>query len=225
MPEITLSQDQVEYLEGLREHIAEEHVGPYGHVRMREAVQFLVDRYEATTEQTADREAVRRAVELGLADRSYQELQRLASDTEGVEPGGKAEELRDRLVEARVATVLEEDRSAADEQRTEDDGTDEVADEAAEAASAAEGREESADNGDEAPESDASGDDSGGDNSDSDDGSSRLQRMMGLLDRHDDVWDETDSEEGKYSVTLPDGSTETVRTKDDVRALLFKHYD
>lgn len=59
-----------------------------------------------------------------------------------------------------------------------------------------------------------------------DDGStSRLQRMMSLLDEHGDVWEQTDSEEGRYAVTLPDGTTERVRTKDDVRALLFRHYD
>jgi hypothetical protein len=47
---------------------------------------------------------------------------------------------------------------------------------------------------------------------------------MQLLDDHDDKWEESGSEDGKYAVTLPDGSTEQVRTKDDVRALLFKHY-
>jgi hypothetical protein len=48
--------------------------------------------------------------------------------------------------------------------------------------------------------------------------------MMQLLDEHDDKWAESDSENGKYDVTLPDGTTESVRTKDDIRALLFKHY-
>lgn len=74
-----------------------------------------------------------------------------------------------------------------------------------------------------------SADDGGGTESsgEADDGgsASRLQRMMGLLDDHDDVWERTNTEEGRYAVTLPDGSTEHVRTKDDVRALLFQHYD
>lgn len=55
-------------------------------------------------------------------------------------------------------------------------------------------------------------------------GEDRLEAMMSLLDRHEDKWDLNEGEEGKYAVTLPDGATETVRTKDDVRALLFKHY-
>lgn len=55
-------------------------------------------------------------------------------------------------------------------------------------------------------------------------GEDRLEAMMSLLDRHEDKWNLNEGEEGKYSVTLPNESTETVRTKDDVRALLFKHY-
>jgi hypothetical protein len=52
----------------------------------------------------------------------------------------------------------------------------------------------------------------------------RLEAMMNLLDDHQDKWSEVDREDGKYEVTLPDDTTETVRTKDDVRALLFQHY-
>jgi hypothetical protein len=51
-----------------------------------------------------------------------------------------------------------------------------------------------------------------------------VDEMMNLMDAHGDAWEETDSSEGKYRVDLPDGGTQTVPTKDDVRALLFKHY-
>jgi len=51
-----------------------------------------------------------------------------------------------------------------------------------------------------------------------------LNEMMSLLDTHDDKWTEADTEETKYEVELPDGDSETVQTKDDVRALLFKNY-
>jgi hypothetical protein len=44
-----------------------------------------------------------------------------------------------------------------------------------------------------------------------------------LLDDNADKWREGGSDE-PYEVDLPDGTTETVRTKDDVRGLLFKHY-
>jgi hypothetical protein len=50
-----------------------------------------------------------------------------------------------------------------------------------------------------------------------------LNEMMSLLDTHDGKWGEASGDE-RYAVDLPDGSTEQVRTKDDVKALLFKHY-
>lgn len=55
-------------------------------------------------------------------------------------------------------------------------------------------------------------------------GEERLEAMMNLLDTHDDKWSETDAEDARYEVTLPDGETERVRTRDEVRAVLFKHY-
>ena len=55
------------------------------------------------------------------------------------------------------------------------------------------------------------------------DGDAMLNEMMSLLDTHSDKWGESSGDE-RYQVDLPDGSTEQVRTKDDVKALLFKHY-
>ncbi|MFO8115590.1 MAG: hypothetical protein R6U01_09590 [Halorubrum sp.] len=54
-------------------------------------------------------------------------------------------------------------------------------------------------------------------------GASQLDAMMSLLDTHDDKWREADGD-ARYEVDLPDGAVETARTKDDVRALLFKNY-
>ncbi|QZA87877.1 Rho termination factor N-terminal domain-containing protein [Salinarchaeum sp. IM2453] len=51
----------------------------------------------------------------------------------------------------------------------------------------------------------------------------RLNAMLNLLEAHSDKWEKSDSD-ARYQVELPDGSTETARTKDDVRALLFQHY-
>lgn len=44
-----------------------------------------------------------------------------------------------------------------------------------------------------------------------------------LLEEHDDKWQQASGDE-PYEVELPDGSTESARTKDDVRQLLFRHY-
>ena len=51
----------------------------------------------------------------------------------------------------------------------------------------------------------------------------QLDAMLNLVETHSDKWTEADGD-ARYEVTLPDGSTETARTKDDIRALLFKHY-
>lgn len=51
----------------------------------------------------------------------------------------------------------------------------------------------------------------------------QLNAMLSLLDTHADKWREADGD-ARYEVDLPDGGVETARTKDDVRALLFKHH-
>lgn len=53
--------------------------------------------------------------------------------------------------------------------------------------------------------------------------SGQLNAMLSLLETHDDKWWSTDGE-ARYEVELPDGTCESARTKDDVRALLFKNY-
>lgn len=72
---------------------------------------------------------------------------------------------------------------------------------------------------------DSDGDDAGaaGDSDGDDAGASQLNAMMSLLDTHADKWREGDGD-ARYEVDLPDGDVETARTKDDVRALLFRNY-
>jgi hypothetical protein len=52
----------------------------------------------------------------------------------------------------------------------------------------------------------------------------KMSAMMNLLDTHDEKWERADSQETRYVVDLPDGATEEVQTKDDVKAILFKNY-
>lgn len=51
-----------------------------------------------------------------------------------------------------------------------------------------------------------------------------LDEMMNLLETYDDKWTESPSGDYRYRVDLPDGGTEDVQTKDDVRAILFREY-
>lgn len=53
--------------------------------------------------------------------------------------------------------------------------------------------------------------------------SDQLDAMLSLLETHDGKWWATDGD-ARYEVELPDGRIQTARTKDDVRALLFKNY-
>ncbi len=55
------------------------------------------------------------------------------------------------------------------------------------------------------------------------DDATQLRATLSLLEEHDEKWREADGD-ARYQVDLPDGSTETARTKDDVRAVLFNHY-
>jgi hypothetical protein len=47
--------------------------------------------------------------------------------------------------------------------------------------------------------------------------------MLNLLEEHDGKWREAD-DDARYEVDLPDGGTEMARTRDDVKAVLFKHH-
>ncbi|GAB3313100.1 hypothetical protein [Haloplanus salinarum] len=152
MPEIEITSEQEERLRALQEEIARDVVGKYGHVRPRDAVEYLLDRYEDDEE----------------ADPAN-----AADDADGGDSVGGTE--------AATARVVDDD----------DDG--------------------------EAADGTTDGDPTtGGDDA-------MLNEMMSLLDTHDDKWGESDGDE-RYAVELPDGTTEQVRTKDDVKALLFKHY-
>jgi hypothetical protein len=50
MPEIQVTDDQLERLDALREELAAEVVGKYGHVRRRDAVEYLLDQHAEGTE-------------------------------------------------------------------------------------------------------------------------------------------------------------------------------
>jgi hypothetical protein len=163
MPEIEITPEQEERLRALQEDIARDVVGKYGHVRPRDAVEYLLDRYE-----------------------DDEERDEAASVVESSSNAHAAEE----------PTPIDDAPDADEEDAGDAEGTD--------AATARVVAEED------------------GDATDGD-GDAMLNEMMSLLDTHSDKWGESSGDE-RYQVDLPDGSTEQVRTKDDVKALLFKHY-
>lgn len=135
MPSIQVTEEQRDYLDEVRERLAADHVGAYGHVRPQDAVQYLIDSHEGTVASS--------------------------------------------------------------------DGTSDAEGEAAEPA-------------------DASGEEDG-EAIDDGDGEETLNAMMNLLETHDDKWEESDDDDSRYVVHLPDGD-EHVRTKGEVKSLLFKQF-
>ncbi len=74
---------------------------------------------------------------------------------------------------------------------------------------------------------DATGTDGADENADgaqTGDDDEMLDRMMNLLETHDDKWEESPAADYRYRVELADGGTEDVQTKDDVKAILFREY-
>jgi hypothetical protein len=239
MPTVEVTEAQVAYLEALRTAIADE--VPYGHVRERDAVQYLIDNH---------REGATLAVEVGSldvdadVDHGDDPNSGTTVGDSGSSPAGPDEddagveenEGETGLTTGDGATTPEEEdatevadavasagRSSTDTEPETEAATATTASTSTSGGASAPG--ENGDDGTNGPSevnttvvsgSSASNPLLGG-------GDDKLSRMRGLLDEHDDKWRDAVGD-GKYEVDLPDGSTETVQTRDDIRGLLFKHY-
>ncbi len=222
MQTLEVTDEQYAVIQRLRAAISAEVVGKYGFVRERDAVQFLIDSLEADGDDALDIELdlediesgtgatadVAAAVDAAIAGDDGAEI-RYDESLEGANPSVE-EAVDDEVEEAIDGESDDEAESGDDETAAEiEPNDDENADEAA-----------SADTDDvETEDGDDDTDDGGA--ADDDD---MLNRMMSLLETHDDKWEESPAADYRYRVTLPDESTEDVQTKDDVRALLFKNY-
>lgn len=79
---------------------------------------------------------------------------------------------------------------------------------------------------DDEEQAEMAGDDVDSDNDTDENGSSGAPAgpgMLNILEDHDEKWREADGD-ARYEVDLPDGGTETARTRDDVKVILFKHH-
>ncbi|SIR86820.1 hypothetical protein [Natronorubrum thiooxidans] len=215
MQTLEITDDQYAAIQSLREAISEDVVGEYGFVRERDAVQFLLDNLDDDA-----------AVELEAAVESS------ATDDVAASVGAAIEGETD-------PHALEEVSYVEDESVTDDAEADADPDTEADSDSMGELKGDSSDGEADTEEQDDSdagnepdsgpdgdvidADASGGASGDADD-DDMLDEMMSLLETHDDKWGEATSADYRYSVELPDGTTEQVQTKDDVRALLFKNY-
>jgi hypothetical protein len=199
MPDISVSEDQRERLRWVQKRLAEE--VEYGHVRPCDAVEYLLDRFDE--EATGDGAAG--AGETGAAQSDADATTPSdagpgdAGDADGEPP---TFEVRNGAATAAARSTAPGGAPADGDAAS--DGSD-------------------GDPGDEAGDADPSGDGGGG-AADEESDETRLNAVMSLLEDNADVWREADGGEEKYVVDLPDGTTERARTKDDVRAVLFRHY-
>lgn len=203
MPEIDVSEDQLAYLEEVRSALAESVT--YGRVRHRDALQYLIDCREGNVSDDLDAPAGGEATDsAGSVDEPVVDPEDdvdVDADADADTPTVESAELEESSTGGGSLpdpeTVEVDAESETPEPESETDGSE---------SETADG--ETAD----PAESIASG------------GDDRLQAMMNLLDTYDEHWDESDAEDARYEVTLPDGGVEYARTKDDVRSILFKHY-
>ena len=196
METLEVTDEQYAFIQQLREEISRNVVGPYGYVRERDAVQFLIDNLDGGVE--IDVEFTDSATDDVAASVGRELAGEGTVSYEGLDDGEGAES---------VTVDGEESGDGAGES---DAGAETEALDDAEAEAVDDADDESTDDGT-AGEGDASDDD-------------MLDRMMSLLETHDDKWAESPAADYRYRVDLPDGTTEDVQTKDDVRALLFKNY-
>jgi hypothetical protein len=232
MPTIEITEEQLERLEAVRAEVEEALAGPYGTVPTSGAVEYLLDTYTPPDESGVDAGGATEAAPVedrpqerndgGLAaidpigsakaaalERSgYKSVDDLkaASIADLTEVEGIGETLATRILEAVSSDDAggEPDETNADETNADETNAD------GNPGDATSGTRTVVSGGTPTPGNDGAG-------------TTRLNAMMNLLDQHADKWNESEGDE-PYEVELPDGSTETARTKDDVRGLLFRHY-
>ncbi|MFC6939673.1 hypothetical protein ACFQE8_06795 [Salinirubellus sp. GCM10025818] len=222
MPEFSVTEEQLERLDALRAEIEAVFVDGYGHVRRRDALDYLLDTHAPPAE-----ERVRAALDREVRDESggidYPALQSVARNTDGVKGSGMAaREMYEAVLEAKLRETdpgdpvgLGSGPPSGEANGAPDEATDRTEAETgnADAGAGPSPGEGGADEG--------SGTDPA---SAGDDGGSQLRAMMDLLETHEDRWRKAESGDAPYEVDLPDGGTEPARTRDDVKRILFTNY-
>ncbi|OTF12987.1 Rho termination factor N-terminal domain-containing protein [Halorubrum sp. SD612] len=253
MPSIDITDDQRDRIAALREALTDAHADRYTSVTLPDTVAYLLDLADAvddpdrraavdTNRSEADDDDggfPRERLEARLRERN-----RRHSDANPDDPmdlysiaaeydvSGRSSMTKGELVTAILDVAERRYTAPFAPVDVELPDADHDGGSGADTDSAEGGSEADHDDDDGSPEADHDNAEDGGDESDTaaesdaddqagDDG--QLNAMLSLLETHSDKWDSADGD-ARYEVELPDGSVETARTKDDVRAALFKHY-
>ncbi|RKD97156.1 hypothetical protein [Halopiger aswanensis] len=200
MKTLEITDEQYAFIQRLRQEISEEVVGKYGFVRERDAVQFLIDNIDGEAD-----------VDIEIDEAFHSSATDDVAGSVGAAIEADGESVGEEVSYDETADPADPDEAEDDDDTDESNDSSTNTDDSSVESGGGEGDADSSDNGSESESGDADDDE-------------MLDEMMSLLETHDDKWEESSSADYRYTVTLPDGSTEDVQTKDDVRALLFKNY-
>lgn len=223
MPEISVTDEQLERLKDVREDVEAAFTDKYGRTHLEDAIDYLLDTYTPPNERESEH-----SHEI-IATADYSLLQNVATDVSGVPGSGiNADELRgqliselgvtecaDRLLAAQVDSDEEPPRSA-DQPSGQYHSTEETP--AVEQQSSNEAVAPTEQNTDDTLSSTDEAEPGG-------DSSGLLSAANMLLEEYQSKWSRNRTGDEPYVVELPDGTTVSARTKDDVRQILFQHYD
>lgn len=247
MPTIRITDDQHDRIERLRGELSENQTGPYASVNPGDVLAYLLDLADEADDperradlDESDRPAddsvnTRPAFPRDRLERQLNARNRKHADDEAAkmdlytiaaeyDVAGRSNMTKAELVDA----ILDEaERLYADPFHWVDvdfEGADQDADSPAVEDDDAARQETEAEASTAPDEAEAEPDRGNGpDGQDDAGGADQLTATLSLLETHDDKWWQADGD-ARYEVQLPDGSVETARTKDDVRAVLFKNY-
>jgi len=202
MPEISVTDEQYDQLERIREDVEAAFVDTYGRAHVEDAVEYLLDTYTPPTERGNDH-----SHEI-IAMAEYSALQGVAANVSEVPGSGiDADELRGQLISElgpdELATRLHTVQTESDDESSTDASQPSTADQQSEA-------DDSSSNTDKTESKE--------------DTSELLSAANVLLEKYQSKWSRKRTGDEPYAVELPDGTSVSARTKDDVRQLLFKHY-
>ncbi|MEF8808781.1 helix-hairpin-helix domain-containing protein [Natronomonas sp.] len=230
MPELSVSEAQLQRLESVREDLEAAYVGPYGTISREEALEYLLDTY--TPPEEHDAAADDAATETGDTggETAEPENETTATDAESDTDADPAGDLTDiagvgeATAEALVDAGFDSIAAVQDADPTDLTAADGIAEkQAIDIKAEVAGFDGTEHEDGAADEGEATETDPGPGESENESPENTLQQAMSLLDQHDDKWRESSGDE-PYEVDLPDGGTEAVRTKDDIKRLLFKHW-
>ncbi|QUJ74468.1 hypothetical protein [Haloarcula marismortui] len=225
MPEIEITDTQQADLTAIQEDLEDAFIETYGHIRTQDVVDYLLDTY-TPPDQLEGEQGLSRPDYERIASAEYPELQRIASEVSEVPGSGiDADEMRGKLLSALGTSELATRLADVESETKADEGDKEGAtgpDNSADAAGDGHDSTQTDTSGQAGPAPDTveTGDAAEPNNAPGD----TLSVANRLLTEHDEKWTRSNETDEPYEVTLPDGSTVSARTKDDVRKLLFQNY-